>query len=85
MNDYLNDYLNTWFNQYGDTLKQELLKYIANPKTTDNRNRMGCSENWYDPFYAVSQTFSIEEIQNMSYAEISNLFRLAISIEDGLY
>ena len=81
----MHEHLNIWLNQYNGKLKEELLKYIANPKTTDNRNRMGCSENWYDPFYAMSQTFSLEEIQNMSGAEITNLFRLAISIEDGLY
>ena len=77
--------LNTWLKQYNGKLKEELLKYIANPKTTDNRNRMGCSENWYDPFYAMAETFSIEEINNMSGTEITNLFRLAINIQEGLY
>ena len=77
--------LDTWINQYGNKLKEELLKYIINPKTTDNRNSMGCSENWYDPFYAITQTFSIAEINEMSNVEVARLFRLAINIEDGLY
>lgn len=68
------------------TDKEKILEYIneiQEPSTA--RNRMGCSESWYDPFYAMKQTFTKEEIEAMSDDEINNLFRLASSIQEGLY
>ena len=67
------------------TEKENLMEYISNPKTTDARNRMGCSENWYNPYYAIKQTFSLEEIQSMSDKEVENLVRLADEIGMSLY
>lgn len=66
-------------------VKEKLLKYIEHPEITTARNRMACSENWYDPVYAISKTFSKEEIEKMSEYEISNLFKLAGNISEGLY
>lgn len=65
--------------------KPLLLKYLKAPKVTDARNRMGCSENWYDPYYAIKQSFSLEEIEKMSEREIQNLVKLAGNISEGLY
>lgn len=65
--------------------KENLMEYINNPITTDERNRMGCSENWYNPYYAIKQTFSLEEIQSMSDKEIESLVRLADEIGMALY
>ena len=48
------------------TKKQELLYYMDNPTDVPWKNIMGCSENWYNPFYAVSHTFSKQEIVRMS-------------------
>lgn len=45
------------------------------------RNRMGCNESWYDSYYAIKETFPIEEIESMSGKEVDNLVRLA----DALY
>ena len=67
------------------TEKEKLMDYINNPVTTNERNRMGCSENWYNPYYAIKQTFSPEEIQNMTDKEVDNLVRLADEIGMGLY
>lgn len=67
------------------THKQQLLEYINNPVTTKARNSMGCSENWYNSYYAISNTFSIEEINNMSDTEIDNLVKLADEIAMALY
>lgn len=67
------------------TEKEKLIEYISNPATTTARNSMGCSENWYNPYYAIMQTFSSEEIQSMSNKEIENLVRLADEIGMGLY
>ena len=67
------------------TQKEKLLEYINNPVTTDARNRMGCSENWYNAYYAIKETFSVEEIQAMTDKEVDNLVRLADEIGLALY
>ena len=65
--------------------KENLMAYINNPKTTNARNSMGCSENWYNPYYAIKETFSIDEIQSMNNKEIENLVRLADEVGMALY
>lgn len=65
--------------------KEKLLEYINKPIVTDAKNRMGCAENWYNPYYAIKETFSIDEIQSMSDKEIDNLVRLADEIQLSLY
>lgn len=67
------------------TEKEKLMEYINNPITTDARNRMGCSENWYNAYYAIKETFSIDEIEHMTNKEIENLVRLADEIGLALY
>lgn len=46
---------------------------------------MGKSENWYNPYYSIMQTFSEEEIKNMSEELVEKLVKLAETIADGLY
>lgn len=65
--------------------KEKLLEYMNNPVMIQGSNIMGCSENWYNPYYAIWATFSREEVENMSEDEILNLVKLAESIGDGLY
>lgn len=65
--------------------KVELLEYMKDPIVCESRNRMGCSENWYDPRFAIDQTFSIDEIEKMTPLEVDHLFRLAMMIGEGLY
>lgn len=65
--------------------KEKLLKYIDNPVLTDTRNLMGCSENWYNPYYAMKETFTKEEIVSMTDKEINNLIKLAENIMEALY
>ena len=65
--------------------KQKLLEYTIPKNESSNKNLMGCNENWYDPFYAIRQTFSEKEIQIMTEIEVENLIRLANSISEGLY
>ena len=67
------------------TEKEKLFEYISMPRTTNARNRMGCSENWYNAYYAIGNTFSIDEIQSMSDKEIENLVKLADEIGMALY
>ena len=67
------------------TEKEKLLEYIDNPVLTGARNSMGCSENWYSPYYAMKETFTKEEIENMSDSGINNLIKLAENIMEALY
>lgn len=53
--------------------------------TTNTRNIMGCSENWYNPYYAIGQTFTITELENMSIDQLTNLHKLADNISSALY
>ena len=46
---------------------------------------MGCDENWYNPYFAIKESFSLEEIEKMSEREIQNLVKLAGNISEGLY
>lgn len=65
--------------------KKEIINGIKNVKLTNARNSMGCSENWYNSYYAIKMTFSMEEIENMSEKELNNLVKLGNAISDGLY
>lgn len=67
------------------TEKEKLFEYVNKPLTTNARNSMGCSENWYNAYYAIKETFSIDEILSMSDKEIENLVRLADEIGLALY
>lgn len=67
------------------TEKQKLLEYIDMPVETTARNSMGCSENWYNSYYAMKETFTREEIESMTDTEIENLIKLADNIAEGLY
>ena len=49
------------------------------------RNRMGCLENWYNPFWSIGQTFTDDELESMTDNELKNLYKLAENISDGLY
>lgn len=66
-------------------MKEELLKYIDNPVFDNGCNSMGCSENWYNPYYAIMMTFSKEEIIEMPDNVVEKLVKLASNISDGLY
>lgn len=68
-----------------DTEKSKVIEYIKQPITTDARNSMGCSENWYNSYYAISQTFTLEEVQAMSEMEVEHLVKLGDTIAEYLY
>lgn len=65
--------------------KENCLSFIDSPSTVSQRNIMGCSENWYNPYYAIYATFSREEVMAMPDSEVEHLIRLAGKIADGLY
>ena len=51
----------------------------------DSQNRMGCSESWYDPYYAISQTFTADEVDKMDDKHLKDLVKLASEIQGALY
>lgn len=65
--------------------REELIKQIKEYKSSDARNSMGCSENWYSFTYAMKETFTLKEIENMTEREIQLLNKLADNIQEGLY
>lgn len=67
------------------TEKEKVIEYIKTPVTTNARNRMGCSENWYNPYYAITETFDMEEILKMPDIEVEHLVELASFIAEALY
>ena len=67
------------------TEKGKILEYINNPILTTARNSMGCDENWYNSYFAIKETFSIDEINSMSDKEIENLVKLGDSMSEALY
>lgn len=74
------------FHAYPVSDKEMLLKYIETTQEVNNNiNRMGCFESWYDPYYAIKQTFTKEEIEAMDEDRINDLLRLACNIQEGLY
>lgn len=67
--------------------KEKILEYIASYKSPDKimRNSMGCNESWYNSYYAIKETFSVDEIESMTENEVDNLVRLGDSIAEALY
>lgn len=63
----------------------EVLEGIEKLEQNTVRNSMGCSENWYNFFYAMKETFTEQEIRNMNEREVTYLERLAGNIQEGLY
>lgn len=71
-------------NQLTKTLILQKVKEARTNKQ-DARNRMGCLENWYNPFWSIGQTFTDDELEIMTDNELKNLYKLAENISDGLY
>ena len=67
------------------TEKEKLLEYANKSVLTTARNSMGCDENWYSPYFAIKETFSIDEINSMSDKEVENLIKLGDSMSEALY
>lgn len=65
--------------------KAEIINEITNVIETEARNSMGCSESWYNPYFALKETFSMEQLSEMSETELNNLIKLAETIGEGLY
>lgn len=67
------------------TAKEGVLNAYDNWNSLNARNSMGCSEDWYCSYYAISRTFPREEVEKMDEVTVALLVRLADSIADALY
>lgn len=67
--------------------KEELIEIIKKWDNTQpiTRNSMGCNENWYCASFAIKETFSLEEIEQMTELEVEHLIKLADNIAEALY
>ena len=65
--------------------KNKFLELVKMVQPSNHRNSMGCSENWYNFFYAMKETFSIDELEKMTQHEIDLLDRLHEKVSEGLY
>lgn len=65
--------------------KQEILKGIENANRSKERNSMGCNESWYNPFFALKETFGAERLSTMSEKELNDLMELADAMSDAFY
>lgn len=66
--------------------KEELKKIKeARNKQSTSINRMGCSESWYDPYYAIAHTFDDETLATMSEHELYHLIELANKMSEAFY
>ena len=54
--------------------KEKVIECIKEPVLNNGRNS---SENWYNPYYYIKETFSLEQIEMMSDTEVENLVKLA--------
>ena len=65
--------------------KEEIINNIVNCNHIEGHNIMGASENWYNPYYAIKQTFTENEIKNMSLDELNHLIKLADVLAETFY
>lgn len=49
------------------------------------RNRMGCSEAWYDCYYAITQTLHPHVVDNMSDEALDALIECVCAVQEALY
>lgn len=69
--------------------KEEILKNIRNSfeleKNNNEKNLMGISESFYDPYYLIGKCFLMEELDTMTEEELYNLLVLARYATDIFY
>ena len=54
-------------------------------QSSGQRNRMGCSEDWYDCYYAITQTVHSEVINRMSDEALDALVDCVCAVQEALY
>ena len=64
-----------------------VLDHYYNQKfqSSGQHNRMSCSEDWYDCYYAITQTVHSEVINNMSDEALDALVYCVSKVQEALY
>lgn len=65
--------------------KEEILKEVRKDNRIAGYNSMGCSESWYNSYYAIQQTFSDEELESFSEETLNALVKLGDSMSEAFY
>lgn len=66
-------------------MKEDILQWYNREMPLTGRNSMGCLESWYNEHWAISQTFTEQEVKAMSDREIELLERLGNSMSEAFY
>ena len=67
------------------TAKELIDEYKSIDYSNPAHNSMGCSENWYDSYYAICNTFSEEKLLEMGEPGINDLIKLADTMGGAFY
>jgi len=70
---------------YVQQTKGSILHKIQDYQCRGGLNRMGCSEDYYDPYFCMGETFTAGELGAMTEQELNNLCKLAEFITGALY
>jgi hypothetical protein len=65
--------------------KEHILKECHDAKPVPGKNRMGCSESWYDPFYVMNRVFGEGELGAMTERELNNIYAALYEMSAALY
>jgi hypothetical protein len=70
----------------GLSARDVLNMYYGDKVAVNNiRNVMGCNESWYDPYFAITHTFSRDYINLITDQQLNDLIALAENIQEALY
>ena len=69
----------------GIETKEKILEEIKNASKSNEHNIMGTNESWYNAYYALQQTFTMEQLEEMSYVELIHLITLADKMAEAFY
>lgn len=68
------------------TSRESLIRYMEEDQVSDlGKNRMGCSESYYDPFFVIKKTLSLDTVKAMPEDELGRLLGCLNTMSEGLY
>ena len=69
--------------------KKEILKMISDcfdrEKTNKEKNSMGVSESYYNPYYLIGTCFTKEELNEMTEEQLKHLLKLSEHASEVFY
>lgn len=61
------------------------LYYQGKFNPSQAKNRMGCNEDWYDCYYAITQTLQPDVVDNMSDEALEAMIEVICAVQNALY